>query len=800
MQNIKINKCYILDKKGVDFSLQDLINEIKNPCIETKNLIENIRNEKVKGKREEFKKQLPAFFVGNYKNSERNSKSLISTNAMIFDFDCVDNIEELKERLNKLKPLLLFNSPSGNGIKAIFMLSSEIIDTETYRNTYDFIKSKLQAKLSEKNIKVDNTSDCVRLCFMSHDQNLIYNKEPFYFDVIKPEPKKEIVKKTIKNNIQWTEDNQVVTDLLVAIQKKGRPDYLDWKKILFAIADKIGKQEAINTMQGYFPEEKQGEYEKAFSSPLTNIHFGSLFYYADIDPKEYYRSKLTIRNKRFDYIKYSENKTEKQAEKENIIWHIQSKKGANIQYTEFKKYLNSIGYYSYIINQADTGKIKYGIVKKQDNIMQFVDPKQVAIDIQNRLEDIDDQWAKDILEIINNPRDRIFTSDYLSGLKTIKEDLHCDTEDKSYIYYANCYVEITKNNVITKDYKELDKPVWRKSIVCTNPNSITTEHRKQRSFKIETQEDINIYEHLDFYHFVKNINNQDKKAILRFETAIGFLLHRYKNPDCNKAIILHDKAYSGGANGRTGKSLSASCLQYIRNVVEQDGEKFNQTSAFRFDKINYDTEIYFLNDIDENLNFRTFYNAITNSWDIEKKGQSSISIPFEKSPKIIITTNYAVGDTNDSDVDRKREIGLHKHYRPDFHPSDEFGRRFFDHYDDIDWLMYDYYMIHCIQMYLSYGLYDYKEEEEEHTKLIHRIGKDFFDFCEDFFIAETGKFGNTQAKNQYCISIGCKTESITNAEFLNKIKKYCEYKKINLKEKLKTNEGANATGWAKMQN
>lgn len=751
---------------------------------------------KVRNGNKDIKSSLPAFWCGDYKDNKRKNENLISTDMMIFDFDKIDEdkLKDWKDRIiTKLKPLLCFISPSGNGLKVIIKLESSIKNCDDFKSTYDYYKEKF----NKKGLKADNTSDPVRLCFLSYDIDCYYNPDCLLYPLIEKEVEIEKPKKQYKNDIKWTDDDRVVVDLITVIQQKGRPDYLEWKKILFALTDKVGKSKAIELMQQYFPEEKSGEYEKAFNNPLKNIHFGSLFYIAGIEAKEYYRDKLTQKGRKFDFIKYSENKTEKEAEKENIIWHRQTKRGTDVQYTELKKYLSSIGYYSYIVNQSDTGKIKYGIVKKHDNILQFVDHKEVARDVQARLEETNEQWAKDILEIINNPKDKIFTSEYLAGLKTISDDIHTDTERKSYIYYVNCFIEITKDNVIKKEYKDLDKPIWRKSIVSVNPNSKTIKERKQRHFDIISQDDIEIYKHLDFYQFVRNINNNDNKAVLRFETAIGFLLHRHKNPDHNKAIILHDRVYSDNANGRTGKSLSASCLQFIRNVAEQSGEKFNQDSAFRFDKINQDTEVYFLNDADETLKFRVFYNAVSNSWDIEKKGQSSISIPFEKSPKIIITTNFAVGDTNDSDIARKMEIGLHKHYRADFHPSDEFGRRFFDHYDDIDWLMFDYYMIHCIQMYLTHGLYNFEESEEEDTRLIHRIGKEFYDFCEDFFIRDTGKFGNTEAKNLYCNSIGINPNGFSNSDFLDRIRKYCEFKKIYLKDKQKTNDGANATSWAK---
>jgi hypothetical protein len=108
--------------------------------------------------------------------SERTRAGLISSRIMILDFDHVD-VQILREKIMKCKSLIFaFRSPSGDGLKAVFLLSRPITDPDIYSYVY-----KRYARNIGKFIGVMpdmQTSDCCRGCLMAYDPNIFVNQKP----------------------------------------------------------------------------------------------------------------------------------------------------------------------------------------------------------------------------------------------------------------------------------------------------------------------------------------------------------------------------------------------------------------------------------------------------------------------------------------------------------------------------------------------------------------------------------------------------------------------------------------------
>ena len=114
---------------------------------------------------------------------------------------------------------------------------------------------------------------------------------------------------------------------------------------------------------------------------------------------------------------------------------------------------------------------------------------------------------------------------------------------------------------------------------------------------------------------------------------------------------------------------------------------------------------------------------------LEKKNKDAIKIPFSKSPKIAITTNYAIRGAGNSFQRRKWELELHQHYNKNFSPQDEFGRLFFGDWDDDEWCVFDNYMIQCIQLYLREGLVKSEFVNLNIRQLSAETSHDFIEWC-----------------------------------------------------------------------
>lgn len=123
----------------------------------------------------EAKKDLPFFTPSLLR--ERKRDGLISSQLFIFDFDNVDNLDKLKKKINKHKSLIFsFVSPSGGGLKAVFLLSRSITDPDVYSLAYRHHAQRL-AKLLDQEPDM-STCDCCRVCFVSHDPDIFVNQEP----------------------------------------------------------------------------------------------------------------------------------------------------------------------------------------------------------------------------------------------------------------------------------------------------------------------------------------------------------------------------------------------------------------------------------------------------------------------------------------------------------------------------------------------------------------------------------------------------------------------------------------------
>jgi len=142
----------------------------------------------------------------------------------------------------------------------------------------------------------------------------------------------------------------------------------------------------------------------------------------------------------------------------------------------------------------------------------------------------------------------------------------------------------------------------------------------------------------------------------------------------------------------------------MKKLVVIDGKAFTFERSFAYQLVSADTQILCFDDVKKYFEFERLFSVVTEGLTLEKKNKDAIKIPFSKSPKIAITTNYAIKGAGNSFARRKWELELHQYYNKSFTPYDEFGRMMFGDWNDDDWSEFDNYMIGCLQFYLMHGL------------------------------------------------------------------------------------------------
>jgi DNA-binding transcriptional MerR regulator len=393
-------------------------------------------------------------------------------------------------------------------------------------------------------------------------------------------------------------------------------------------------------------------------------------------------------------------------EEENAMqtfWDRNDRGVIKIVHVQFKQFLEDNGFYKY----CPEGGKNYIFVKVTNNLIDHTSEKEIKDFVLTHLLELDD------IGVYNYFADntRFFKEEFLSLLSTIEIYFIADTKDASYLYYKNCAVKISKDGVITLDYLDLGGYVWKDHVI-------------DRNFNI-----CSVTERCDFKKFVSNINGGDEQRVKSMESTLGFLMHGYKNLSFCPAIILNDEVISDNPEGGTGKGLLMNALSKMKKLVVIDGKSFAFERSFAYQLVSADTQILCFDDVRKHFDFERLFSVVTEGLTLEKKNKDAIKIPFSRSPKIAITTNYAIKGAGNSFARRKWELELHQYYTKEFTPLDEFGKLMFGDWNDEDWCEFDNYMIGCLTNYIKTGLVKSKFVNLKIRQLSAETCHEFIEWC-----------------------------------------------------------------------
>ncbi len=682
----------------------------------TKDLVKRIRAERNKTERNELKKGLPAIcFSGTF--NKRNDKSLVQHSGIIcLDFDGYEKKKELishKENLTK-DPYVYsaFVSPSGNGLKVLVRVPA---DPDNHVNYFNALQKHFDSPHFDKTCK--NLS---RVCYESFDPVLYINKNASLWDKIDEPEYRELVSRRDPPTIPITDENKVV-DILIKWWTKKYPMVEGQRNqntfvLAMALNDYgINKSLASYVLNNYatqdFPE---SEIQRTIDSAYEHTQNFGTKYYEDEDRVNTIRTKMKrgVSKKEIRY-QLEESALDSdtidavlnRVEEENSMqtfWEKNEKGTIKIVHILFKQFLEDNGFYKY----CPEGGRNYIFVKVTNNLIDHTSEKEIKDFILSHLIELDD------ISVYNYFADnvRFFREEFLSLLSTIDIYFIEDSKDASYLYYRNCAVKITRDAVETIDYLDLGGYVWKDHVI-------------DRKF-MECE-----YQGCVYGQFISRICGDNDMRIATMESTIGFLMHGYKNLSYCPAVILNDEVISDNPEGGTGKGLFMNALSQMKKLVVIDGKAFAFEKSFPYQTVSADTQILCFDDVKKNFDFERLFSVVTEGLTLEKKNKDAIKIPFSKSPKIAITTNYAIKGTGNSFARRKWEVELHQHYNKNRTPLDEFGKHFFADWNDEDWCLFDNYMVACLQGYLKTGLVKSTFVNLQVRQLSAETSHDFIEWC-----------------------------------------------------------------------
>jgi len=693
--------------------VEHILERIKNGT--SKDLVKRIRTEQKKSERNELKKLLPAIcFSGIF--TKRNDNSIQQHSGLIcLDFDGYEKNRELlqdKENITKSPyTYSVFISPSGMGLKVLVKIPQDVDNHVNYFNSLEKHYNNPKFDVTCKNVS--------RVCYESYDPLIYINENSSVWDKIEERTYQEKHQYRDAPTIPITDENKIVEILIKWWTKKYPMDEGQRNNNCYILAAAfndfgVNKSLAGYVLSNYRTEDfTEAEINRTIDSAYANTQNFGTKYYEDEERVQNLKIKLKrgaskkeirsqLQDSHIEEEVIDAVLTRIDEESQGIQFWTKNDKGViKVIHVLFKQFLEDNGFYKY----CPEGSKNYVFVKVTNNLIDHTDEKEIKDFVLNYLIELDD------LSIYNYFADmtRFFREEFLTLLSTIDIYFIEDSKDTSYLYYRNCAVKITKNEVTIIDYIDLGGYVWKDHVI-------------DRNFRMCDAD-------TDYRTFIHNICKHEEDRIESMQSTIGFLMHGHKNLSFCPAVILNDEVISDNPEGGTGKGIFMNALSQMKKVVTIDGKSFTFERSFAYQLVSADTQILVFDDVKKHFDFERLFSVVTEGLTLEKKNKDAIKIPFSKSPKIAITTNYAIKGSGNSFARRKWELELHQHYSKNFTPLDEFKKLFFGDWDDDDWCAFDNYMIECLKGYLNTGLVESKFVNLKIRQLSAETSHDFIEWC-----------------------------------------------------------------------
>lgn len=647
----------------------------------SKDLLDKIRTIEDKEKRNEMKKKLPSVCFGG-KFSSRADNALIKASGFIsLDFDGFKNDKDLASKRFELEmddyTYACFTSPSGNGVKVLVKIPSA--DSKSYKAYFKALQNYYNCEHFDK-----ACSNISRVTYESYDPEIYINEQSLVWSEMveekKPVQSKVIVPiqdedKTIEFLHRWWEKDYGLTN--------GSRNHN-----LFILASAYNQygihvDKAIQSLTRLEqPDFKASEITNTIRSAYNNTAEHNTKKFED---KEKLGSlvDMVARNVSVSEIKKVMPEVDeediKSIEVDPMEFWIKSRKDMRVSFInhKYREFLVRNGFHKYYPSDQSNFfllRISENIVREilDDNIRDFV------FDYLHEMEDksMYDAYADKI---------KLGKDDFLGFLPNINPKFLRDGRDYSYLYFRNCAIRVTANGIERIPYEKLDGYIWARQKI-------------DRDF-VEAD-----YSKAEYRQFLKNISGNDPDRLKTMESTTGYLLHNYNNPSYNPAVILNDEMISDKPEGGTGKGIFVNAIGKLRKSETIDGKKFDAKDKFQYQRLTADTQLLAYQDVEKNFNFESLFSMLTDGMTVEGKNQKQLYFPFEKIPKVVITTNHAIKGDGNSHARRKWELEFTQYYKDGFTPLQEFGHQLFDDWSAEEWMLFDNYMISNIQLYLSKGL------------------------------------------------------------------------------------------------
>lgn len=451
-------------------------------------------------------------------------------------------------------------------------------------------------------------------------------------------------------------------------------------------------------------------------------------------------------------------------------WNVDEKTNAKGQVTNTTYSFNHKRCYDFLQSRG-YGRLEqpnnnYMWIRMEDSTIRQVEVHQIRDFVINFTKQLN---MENVENMLYRGGPKYFGPDSMGNLNYVNPVFHTAAKGLQFLYFKDSYWKITKEDIEVNKLKNLEGAVWKDQIKDFAPkktNLMLNNIHQVNDDDIKDDQDLKLFKgewtfefsdegmNCHFLQFLLNTSIFDRKPGQQLEdlslankleasrhflskvTAMGYMLHRYRDSGLLKAVIGMDGKMSevGTSNGRSGKSLIGEAIRKLIPTAYIGGKKKDLTDdRFKWEEVDERTQNVFIDDVRPNFDFEAVFPEITGDFQIEGKGIKRYTLAREVSPKIYITTNHALRGEGGSFRDRQILLGFSDHYNDKHKPIDDFKTLFFDEWDHYQWNLFYNMAAMCLHLYFKYGLIDAPTEKLEKRRLRQEIGEAFLDWAEEYF-------------------------------------------------------------------
>lgn len=286
--------------------------------------------------------------------------------------------------------------------------------------------------------------------------------------------------------------------------------------------------------------------------------------------------------------------------------------------------------------------------------------------------------------------------------------------------------------------------------------------------------------------------DEHKLNFINKAMALGYLLAKHKAAGQPYAVFCMEMEQSdeGTHLGGTGKSLYASSIEALRKQLFIDGQNLDPKKGdFMLQGVERGiTDSIFIDDLNRNVDLHKFMPMITGKMVVNPKYVAAFTIDFKDSPKVIFTSNHAIGGFDASLRRRTWFTAFSDYYHADDmqrglkerSPYTEFGKNLISDYSPEE--MNDFYnfMLNCLAVWQKIHTRVQPPMKAIDKRLLQRALSDEFIFWAEEYFSEDKLnclVDKQKTFEEYKATLNPKfAQMIKMKTFKQKLMQYCTYR------------------------